>query len=149
MDYQIKITGTATEMAKVFALLSQSNVDSASAAKVQPAADTGATPEAAKEAHSAPKAADDTQPAPVQKAPQLAALDMQTGEIDFPPQDEPPFPTEPEVTVADLQAVGRKLAVAGKGAVVQQVLAKYGVKLISRIPANKRAEALATMQKEV
>ena len=153
MEYQIKITGTAAEMAKVFALLAQGNVEAASAFEarpgVQPTVDVGAALEAAREARSAPDAAGDTQTAPAQKAPQVAALDMQTGEIDFPPQDEPPFPTEPEVTVADLQAVGRKLAVAGKGAVVQRVLAQYGVKLISRIPADKRAEALAAMQKEV
>lgn len=153
MEYQINITGTAAEMAKVFALLAQGNLEAVSAFEAQPdtkpAVDVGAALEAAKEAHSAPNAAADTQPTPPPKAPQMAALDVQTGSIDFPPQDEPPFPTEPEVTVADLQTVGRKLAVAGKGAVVQQVLAQYGVKLISRIPADKRAEALAALQREV
>ena len=153
MEYQIKITGTAAEMAKVFALLAQGNVEAVSAFEARPdtrpAVDVGAALEAAKEARSASNAADDTQTAPAQKAPQMAALDMQTGEIDFPPQEETPFPAEPAVSVADLQAAGRKLAVAGKGAVVQRVLAQYGVKLISRIPADKRAEALAAMQKEV
>lgn len=152
MEYQIKITGTAAEMAKVFSLLAQGNVEAASAFEAQPGTqptvDVGAALEAAKEARSTPNAAGDTQTAPAQKAPQVAALDMQTGDIDFPPQEEPPFPVEPAVSVADLQAVGRSLAVAGKGAVVQQVLAKYGVKLISRIPADKRAEALTAMTKE-
>lgn len=145
MEYQINITGTAAEMAKVFALLAQGNVEAASAFEAQPntkpAMDVGAALEAAKASHSEQNTEASPQPA--------QALDLETGEFEFPPQDEPPFPTEPEVSVADLQAVGRKLAVAGKGAVVQQVLAQYGVKLISRIPADKRTEALAALQKEV
>ena len=153
MEYQINITGTAAEMAKVFALLAQGNVEAVSAFEAQPnakpAVDVGAALAAAKEAHSAPKAVAEPQPAQTPDPAQMLALNLETGEFEFPPQDEPPFPTEPEVTVADLQAVGRKLAVAGKGAVVQRVLAQYGVKLISRIPADKRAEALAALQKEV
>ena len=163
MEYQINITGTAAEMAKVFALLAQGNVEAVSAFEAQPgtkpAVDVGAALEAAKQAHSAPnatkeaysapKATAESQPAQTPDPAQMVALNLETGEFEFPPQDEPPFPTEPEVTVADLQAVGRKLAVAGKGAVVQRVLAQYGVKLISRIPADKRAEALAALQKEV
>lgn len=153
MEYQIKITGTAAEMAKVFALLAQGNVEAVSAFEAQPgtkpAMDVGAALEAAKASHSEQNTEASPQPAQTPAPAQMAALDLQTGEFEFPPQDEPPFPAEPEVTVADLQAVGRKLAVAGKGAVVQRVLAQYGVKLISRIPADKRAEALAAMQKEV
>lgn len=153
MEYQINITGTATEMARVFTLLAQGNVEAASAFEAppdtKPDMDMGAALEAAKEAHSTPEATANTRTAEMPKAPQMAALDLQTGEFEFPPQDELPFPAEPEVTVADLQTVGRMLAVAGKGAVVQRVLAQYGVKLISRIPADKRAEALAALQKEV
>ena len=153
MEYQINITGTAAEMAKVFALLAQGNVEAVSAFEAQPGAkpamDVGAVLEAAKASHSEQNTEASPQPAQTPAPAQMAALDLQTGEFEFPPQDEPPFPAEPEVSVADLQAVGRKLAVAGKGAVVQRVLAQYGVKLISRIPADKRAEALAAMQKEV
>lgn len=127
MEYQINISGTAAEMAKVLALLAQGNVEAASAFEAQP----------------------DIKPAQEPDPAQMAALNLETGSFEFPPQDEPPIPVSQEVTVADLQAVGRKLAVAGKGAVVQQVLAQYGVKLISRIPPEKRAEALAALQKEV
>lgn len=63
-----------------------------------------------------------------------------------PAQDEPAQePEQPTVTVQELQTLGRKLAAAGKGAEVQAVLKKHGVKLISKIPEAERAAAYAEL----
>ena len=52
----------------------------------------------------------------------------------------------PSVTVQDLQTLGRKLAATGHGAQVQEILRKHNAKLLSRIPADERADAYAEMQ---
>jgi len=61
-------------------------------------------------------------------------------------QDAPFDAGQGTVPLADIQALGRKLAAAGKGNAVQAVLKAHGVKLMSRIPEADRAAVLAELK---
>lgn len=51
------------------------------------------------------------------------------------PQERPTAPAQ-EVTLAMIQAVGRKLVAAQRSAEVQKVLQAHGVRLMSKLPAD-------------
>lgn len=51
------------------------------------------------------------------------------------PQEKPAAPAQ-EVTLAMIQAVGRKLVAAQRSAEVQKVLQAHGVRLMSKLPAD-------------
>jgi hypothetical protein len=80
------------------------------------------------------------------KAAEPAAAEPAVDEFNF--DDDPPAAAPATVTVDDLRAVGNKLSAAHKPHVVANVLKEYGVARYSGIPQDKRAEALAKLQKE-
>lgn len=88
-------------------------------------------------------------PKPEPKQPTVEEIAEVEQAQDEPAQEAPweePAETAPEVTLQDLQTLGRKLAAAGKGAAVQQILKAHGAKLLSRIPEADRAAVYAEMQ---
>ena len=50
------------------------------------------------------------------------------------------------VTLSELQALGRKVALAGHQDVLAKVLAKYGASNLSSVPEESRAAALADLE---
>lgn len=82
-------------------------------------------------------------PIPAPKAPQQA---------DVPAQDRAPGGSTQEetapkpVTLNELQALGRKVALAGHQDVLAKVLAKYGASNLSSVPEESRAAALADLE---
>lgn len=55
-------------------------------------------------------------------------------------------PEQPTVSLQELQTLGRKLAAAGKGTAIQDILKRHNVKLMSKIPEAERAAVYAEMQ---
>lgn len=107
MEYKITITcRDAAELADVASRLTAADITLDA-----PDAPAGA-PQAA------PAAVEDNHPAQAE-APQLA----------------PAAPAQ-EVTLAMIQAVGRKLVAAQRSAEVQKVLQAHGVRLMSKLPAD-------------
>lgn len=107
MEYKITITcRDAAELADVASRLTAADI-------------TLDAPDAPAEApQAAPAAVEDNHPAQAE-APQLA----------------PAAPAQ-EVTLAMIQAVGRKLVAAQRSAEVQKVLQAHGVRLMSKLPAD-------------
>lgn len=83
-------------------------------------------------------------PAPkAPKAPQQAAVPAQDWAPDGSTQEE----TAPKpVTLNELQALGRKVALAGHQDALAKVLAKYGASNLSSVPEESRAAALADLE---
>lgn len=73
-------------------------------------------------------------PIPAPKAPQQAAVPAQ--------EETAPKP----VTLNELQALGRKVALAGHQDALAKVLAKYGAPNLSSVPEESRAAALADLE---
>lgn len=77
------------------------------------------------------------------KAPQQAAVPAQDWAPDGSTQEE----TAPKpVTLNELQALGRKVALAGHQDALAKVLAKYGASNLSSVPEENRAAALADLE---
>ena len=77
------------------------------------------------------------------KAPQQAAVPAQDRAPGGSTQEE----TAPKpVTLNELQALGRKVALAGHQDALAKVLAKYGVSNLSSVPEESRAAALADLE---
>lgn len=110
MEYKITITcRDAAELADVASRLTAADIT----------LDAPDAPDAPAEApQAAPAAVEDNHPAQAE-APQLA----------------PAAPAQ-EVTLAMIQAVGRKLVAAQRSAEVQKVLQAHGVRLMSKLPAD-------------
>ena len=83
-------------------------------------------------------------PAPkAPKAPQQAAVPAQDRAPSGSTQEE----TAPKpVTLNELQALGRKVALAGHQDALAKVLAKYGGSNLSSVPEESRAAALADLE---
>ncbi len=82
-------------------------------------------------------------PIPGPKAPQQAAVPAQ----DWAPGGSTQEETAPKpVTLNELQALGRKVALAGHQDVLAKVLAKYGASNLSSVPEESRAAALADLE---
>ena len=83
-------------------------------------------------------------PAPkAPKAPQQAAVPAQDRAPGGSTQEE----TAPKpVTLNELQALGRKVALAGHQDALAKVLAKYGASNLSSVPEASRAAALADLE---
>lgn len=83
-------------------------------------------------------------PAPkAPKAPQQAAAPAQDRAPGGSTQEE----TAPKpVTLNELQALGRKVALAGHQDALAKVLAKYGASNLSSVPEESRAAALADLE---
>lgn len=82
-------------------------------------------------------------PIPASKAPQQAAVPAQ----DWAPGGSTQEETAPKpVTLNELQALGRKVALAGHQDVLAKVLAKYGASNLSSVPEESRAAALADLE---
>lgn len=83
-------------------------------------------------------------PAPkAPKAPQQAAVPAQ----DWAPSGSTQEETAPKpVTLNELQALGRKVALAGHQDALAKVLAKYGASNLSSVPEESRAAALADLE---
>lgn len=83
-------------------------------------------------------------PAPkAPKAPQQAAVPAQ----DWAPGGSTQEETAPKpVTLNELQALGRKVALAGHQDALAKVLAKYGASNLSSVPEESRAAALADLE---
>lgn len=82
-------------------------------------------------------------PIPASKAPQQAAVPAQ----DWAPGDSTQEETAPKpVTLNELQALGRKVALAGHQDALAKVLAKYGASNLSSVPEESRAAALADLE---
>lgn len=83
-------------------------------------------------------------PAPkAPKAPQQAAVPAQ----DWAPGGSTQEETAPKpVTLNELQALGRKVALAGHQDALAKVLAKYGASNLSSVPEASRAAALADLE---
>lgn len=83
-------------------------------------------------------------PAPkAPKAPQQAAVPAQDRAPGGSIQEE----TAPKpVTLNELQALGRKVALAGHQDALAKVLAKYGASNLSSVPEESRAAALADLE---
>ena len=83
-------------------------------------------------------------PAPkAPKAPQQAAMPAQ----DWAPGGSTQEETAPKpVTLNELQALGRKVALAGHQDALAKVLAKYGASNLSSVPEESRAAALADLE---
>lgn len=82
-------------------------------------------------------------PIPAPKAQQQApvpAPDWAPGGSNQP--EDAPTP----VTLSELQALGRKVALAGHQDVLAKVLAKYGASNLSSVPEESRAAALADLE---
>lgn len=73
-------------------------------------------------------------PIPAPNAPQQAAVPAQ--------EETAPKP----VTLNELQALGRKVALAGHQDALAKVLAKYGASNLSSVPEESRAAALADLE---
>lgn len=77
------------------------------------------------------------------KAPQQAAVPAQDRAPGGSTQEE----TVPKpVTLNELQALGRKVALAGHQDALAKVLAKYGASNLSSVPEESRAAALADLE---
>lgn len=77
------------------------------------------------------------------KAPQQAAVPAQ----DWAPGGSTQEETAPKpVTLNELQALGRKVALAGHQDALAKVLAKYGASNLSSVPEESRAAALADLE---
>ena len=77
------------------------------------------------------------------KAPQQAAVPAQDRAPGGSTQEE----TAPKpVTLNELQALGRKVALAGHQDALAKVLAKYGASNLSSVPEESRAAALADLE---
>lgn len=77
------------------------------------------------------------------KAPQQAAVPAQ----DWAPGGSTQEETAPKpVTLNELQALGRKVALAGHQDALAKVLAKYGASNLSSVPEASRAAALADLE---
>lgn len=107
MEYKITITcRDAAELADVASRLTAADI-------------TLDAPDAPAEApQAAPAAVEDNHPAQAEA-----------------PQEKPAAPAQ-EVTLAMIQAVGRKLVAAQRSAEVQKVLQSHGVRLMSKLPAD-------------
>ena len=107
MEYKITITcRDAAELADVASRLTAADI-------------TLDAPDAPAEApQAAPAAVEDNPPAQAEA-----------------PQEKPAAPAQ-EVTLAMIQAVGRKLVAAQRSAEVQKVLQSHGVRLMSKLPAD-------------
>lgn len=107
MEYKITITcRDAAELADVASRLTAADI-------------TLDAPDAPAEApQAAPAAVEDNHPAQAEA-----------------PQEKPAAPAQ-EVTLAMIQAVGRKLVAAQRSAEVQKVLQAHGVRLMSKLPAD-------------
>lgn len=82
-------------------------------------------------------------PIPGPKAPQQAAVPAQ----DWAPGGSDQTEDAPKpVTLSELQALGRKVALAGHQDVLAKVLAKYGASNLSSVPEESRAAALADLE---
>ena len=81
-------------------------------------------------------------PIPAAEAPQQAAVPDQNRVVGEPPQQAAPK----TVTLSELQALGRKVALAGHQEVLAKVLAKYGASNLSSVPEESRAAALADLE---
>lgn len=82
-------------------------------------------------------------PIPAPKAPQQAAVPAQ----DWAPGGSTQEETAPKpVTLNELQALGRKVALAGHQDALAKVLAKYGASNLSSVPEESRAAALADLE---
>ena len=83
-------------------------------------------------------------PAPkAPQAPQQAAVPAQ----DWAPGGSTQEETAPKpVTLNELQALGRKVALAGHQDALAKVLAKYGASNLSSVPEESRAAALADLE---
>lgn len=82
-------------------------------------------------------------PIPAPKAPQQAAVPAQDRAPGGSTQEE----TAPKpVTLNELQALGRKVALAGHQDALAKVLAKYGASNLSSVPEESRAAALADLE---
>lgn len=82
-------------------------------------------------------------PIPAPKAPQQAAVPAQ----DWAPGGSTQKETAPKpVTLNELQALGRKVALAGHQDALAKVLAKYGASNLSSVPEASRAAALADLE---
>lgn len=82
-------------------------------------------------------------PIPGPKAPQQAAVPAQ----DWAPGGSTQEETAPKpVTLNELQALGRKVALAGHQDALAKVLAKYGASNLSSVPEESRAAALADLE---
>lgn len=81
-------------------------------------------------------------PIPAPKAPQQAAAPDPNRVVGEPPQQAAPKP----VTLNELQALGRKVALAGHQDALAKVLAKYGASNLSSVPEESRAAALADLE---
>ncbi len=82
-------------------------------------------------------------PIPAPKASQQAAVPAQ----DWAPGGSTQEETAPKpVTLNELQALGRKVALAGHQDALAKVLAKYGASNLSSVPEESRAAALADLE---
>ena len=82
-------------------------------------------------------------PIPAPKATQQAAVPAQ----DWAPGGSTQEETAPKpVTLNELQALGRKVALAGHQDALAKVLAKYGASNLSSVPEESRAAALADLE---
>lgn len=82
-------------------------------------------------------------PIPGPKAKQQAAVPVQ----DWAPGGSTQEETAPKpVTLNELQALGRKVALAGHQDALAKVLAKYGASNLSSVPEESRAAALADLE---
>ena len=82
-------------------------------------------------------------PIPAPKAPQQAAVPAH----DWAPGGSTQEETAPKpVTLNELQALGRKVALAGHQDALAKVLAKYGASNLSSVPEESRAAALADLE---
>lgn len=91
----------------------------------------------------APVPSTEERPIPAPKAPQQAAVPAQ----DWAPGGSTQEETAPKpVTLNELQALGRKVALAGHQDALAKVLAKYGASNLSSVPEESRAAALADLE---
>lgn len=130
---EVKFTcASAQEFKQLLALLATGNEEAASAYEESP------TPEPKK----APKTRKTARPTVEEIAAGEPAPEEPEQEEEATESEEP----APEVTLQDLQTLGRKLAADGKGASIQAILKKHGVRLLSKIPEADRAAVYAEMQ---
>ena len=110
--------------------------------KVTPVA-TKAAPAKTSAPVQAPVPSAEELPIPAPKAPQQAAVPAQ----DWAPGGSTQEETAPKpVTLNELQALGRKVALAGHQDALAKVLAKYGASNLSSVPEESRAAALADLE---
>lgn len=133
MEYKITITcRDAAELADVASRLTAADITLD--APDRPAEAPQAAPAARADNHPAPteKAAVSLQVAQTVQRSFDAAAQAARAEA---PQPAPDAPAQ-EVTLAMIQAVGRKLVAAQRSAEVQKVLQSHGVRLMSKLPAD-------------